>query len=247
MSDNRDSASRGKTSPFYFDPVRAVLDGEAEDVLRKLYKLVKSGASEREIDKLLRSNPVVFGLASRFFHAGHHGCWVFPQVKIKSASLNGSPGLVPDYLIAAKSSDGLTWWVVELKGPGEKLYKEVGGRIVETPALQQGLAQLQEYISWCDANASSLRELLGLKDFIRPRGVLIIGRAKEMRRDVRRTEKKRYSNRSSTDITIRTWDALLRDIWGLSVQGSYWAFLRTLDINFGLGIEDEPDQDKHEL
>lgn len=222
---------------YLVDPRRAVLDNDAERLLREFFRLVHRGAIERELDAFLRENPVVLGLASRMFRAGHHGCWVIPQLEIKPKTLDGNPGLIPDYVVGARSSDGITWWVLELKGPREQLYVEREGRILESPAHLAARAQLEGYLDWCDANASHLRDVLRLPEFSRPRGVLVMGRGKEMEKDPRKQEKKKQANRRHPDIEVRTWDAFLREILELVTLDSRGSYFKTMDINLLLSVD----------
>jgi hypothetical protein len=124
-----------------------------------------------------------------------------------------------------------------MKSPAETIYVEREGHVLPSSAHAKGIAQLQEYIDWCDSHASYLREGLGLKDFSRPYGVLLIGRGAELEKSEARRKAKQAYNRSHSAIRVRTWDAFLRAIWCLSVEGDYWAFLRTLDIHLSLAQE----------
>ncbi len=47
--------------------------------------------------------------------SGHHGVWVFPKSMIRTKKVDGTPGLIPDYLLVAANSLGYTWHIIELK------------------------------------------------------------------------------------------------------------------------------------
>ena len=81
-------------------------------VLNALRTALADG-SEELIQKLLTANPYLLQYAVD--HSGHHGIWVFPKPMIKPPAVDGTPGLIPDYLVATRSSLGYFWHVVELK------------------------------------------------------------------------------------------------------------------------------------
>jgi hypothetical protein len=95
--------------------------------IRKLISLIRKNSCETDIDKHLRSNLSLLAFASKFFHSGHHGTWVIPQATIKPPSFSNGPGKIPDYLFAGDNSDGVTWWVVELKSPRHRLFTSCSG------------------------------------------------------------------------------------------------------------------------
>lgn len=68
---------------------------------------------EEPIQRFLTENPYVIQYAIP--ESGHHGVWVFPKQTIKPSAQNGTAGLIPDYLVASRSSLGFFWHVVELK------------------------------------------------------------------------------------------------------------------------------------
>lgn len=234
---------------YFVDPRRA-----RETNLRTLFRLIKGGADERELDALFRQDRHLFCIASNFFRSGHHGCWVIPQARIKPPSFDGDPGLIPDFLVAARNSDGITWWIVELKQPTESLYTTGRNGPRESAALQAARRQLEGYVSWCRENGSYLRTTLGLRSFREPIGVLIMGRAKELDDDPAKRECRRISNLANRCFQIRTWDAMLRDVLKLTTEGDFWAYIKTLDINmqiardsegYGRDQPDQPDQPDH--
>jgi hypothetical protein len=69
--------------------------------------------SEESIQKVLTANPYLIQYAVD--RSGHHGIWVFPKPMIRPKGVDGTPGLVPDYLVVTRSSLGYLWHVVEIK------------------------------------------------------------------------------------------------------------------------------------
>lgn len=183
------------------------------DDLVKFVSLIRKQSSETEIDTFLRSNLSLLSFTSSFFSSGHHGTWVIPQATIKPSGFANGVGKIPDYLFAGDNSDGITWWVIELKSPGDKLYKEDNHkRIIETTKLSSSISQIRDYISYCTENQAFIRDVLGLHSFVSPYGVIVMGRESELKKDLRKQSYKAQFNKDSQTIQIRTYDAFLRQI-----------------------------------
>lgn len=175
-------------------------------------QLVEQRSGETALDHFIRDNKEVLVNTLDFVSTGHQGSWVLPQQPIKTALRSVDSGLIPDYLVCGKSSDGLAWWVIEFKGADDPLFN-VGadGRISFGAAANRGILQLLEYIDFCDEHQSTLRDQLKLTDFREPRGMLIIGRETEFEKDPRLQKAKAAWNRLvGGRLEIRTHDALVR-------------------------------------
>lgn len=173
--------------------------------------LVRKNSSESDIDSFLKQKLSLLAFSAEFFDTGHHSAWIIPQAQIKPPGFPSGKGQIPDYLIAGDNSDGVTWWVVELKSPNDKLYKkDKQGFITETSKLSKGLSQLQNYIDFCIKHQSYIRDTLGVTSFKAPYGIIFIGREQELIKDKEKRNKKAYFNRDSFSIQIRTYDAFLR-------------------------------------
>jgi hypothetical protein len=196
----------------YYPPERFKIkqyDFQQEDIL-KLISLIMDNSGEREIDSFLRSKPSLLAFTSMFFWTGHQGKWIIPQAEIKPGGFVGK-GKIPDYLFAGDNSDGMTWWVVDLKSPKDRLYKKgKNGFLVESAELAAGISQVRDYVSYCAENQAFIRDALGLRSFTSPKGVLIIGRESELKQDINKQKLKANFNRDSQNIEIRTFDAFIR-------------------------------------
>ncbi|OCQ90653.1 hypothetical protein BCD64_28765 [Nostoc sp. MBR 210] len=185
----------------------------SEDDLANLIFLISKNASETEIDSFLRHNLSLLSFTSAFFRTGHHDSWIIKQPIIKPSGFVNGTGKIPDYLFAGENSDGVTWWVVDLKSPTDRLYKEdKNGRIVETAQLASGISQIRDYIDYCTKNQGYIRGALEVKSFASPFGVLIIGRESELKQDLRKQAYKAQFNNYTHNIQIRTYDSFLRQI-----------------------------------
>jgi hypothetical protein len=183
----------------------------AQDIRGFLLKII-AGSNERNIDLYLRQRLSLFAFSAKFFSSGNHGSWVVPQANIKPPGFEGK-GLVPDYLFASQNSDGITWWVVELKSPGMQLYTQSkSGLVTESKDHSSGISQLRGYIEYCERHQAFIRDTLGLRTFTSPYGVFIGGRENELKTSPAKQEAKARFNRDSRILQIRTYDAYIRQI-----------------------------------
>ena len=175
-------------------------------------QLVDQRSQETALDVYVRENKELLVNTLDFVSTGHQGAWVIPQQPIKTALRTLDTGLIPDYLVCGKSSDGLSWWIVEFKGADEPLFT-VGSdnRPAFGSAANKGILQLLEYIDFCDEHQSSIRDQLRLPDFRLPKGMLIIGREVELEENRRLQRlKAAWNDLTGTRLEIRTHDALIR-------------------------------------
>lgn len=170
-------------------------------------ELVQKRASETEMEQFLASSKQALALVLGLFQTGHHATWIVPKQAIRLRLGDHSPGLIPDYLVAGANSDGVAWWVLELKGCEAKVFSNRGF----STTANRGIVQLLEYIDVCSELQSTLRDQLGLKGFREPRGILLMGTDDEYE-DIRRRKLKAAWNRNVPRIQIRSYDALLREV-----------------------------------
>jgi len=177
----------------------------------ELRRLVEQSASESEINNFIRGEPNLLSSLLHFADTGHHGGKVYPQQVIRP-SVKGEPkGLIPDYLMSGENSEGTSWWVLELKGPGEKIFSGVGENIRLSKVANEGLLQIHKYVDFCKEHQSSMREALKLKNFSVPTGILLMGREIELSDPHRKAMKKALGG-AHAPVRIRTWDSLLRSL-----------------------------------
>jgi hypothetical protein len=178
--------------------------------LEELKSLIYSDAGETDIDKFLKQNPEVLSNSLDFLRTGHHGSWIISKQVIKPPTT--VPGLIPDLIIGGKSSDGFEWCVIDLKGANESIFTETGNRVYFNSTTNMGIFQILEYIDYCAKTQVYMRDILSLVGFREPKGLLLIGREKEMENNIRRQELKLAWNSISTKIQVRTYDFLIRTI-----------------------------------
>lgn len=145
--------------------LRAGLDDEFEACLL---------GSEETIQKFLSANPYL--LQYVIPNSGHHGTWVFPKQMIRSKKANGTPGLIPDYLVATRSSLGYYWHIVELKLASVQ-FARLNGKSFTGDATG-AIAQCATYVSHFANYIETVRSNIGVGEVITPKNaILLIGDA----------------------------------------------------------------------
>lgn len=180
------------------------------DQLEALKSLLGARCSETDIEEFLANNAEVLALVMFLFSTGHHASWIFPKRQMSlPAGLQG--GLIPDYITAGANSDGLSWFVLELKGPNHRAFVKRGKRVQLSSEASKGVCQLVQYIDTSSKFQAHLRDELKLTDFREPRGVLLIGLDEETE-DEQVREFKGAWNRINPKIQIRSYSALLHQV-----------------------------------
>ena len=130
--------------------------------------------SEETIQRFLTANPYL--LQYVIPNSGHHGTWAFPKKMIRTKRTDGTPGLIPDYLVATRSSLGYYWHIVELKLASVQLAKP-GGKSYSSDATG-GIAQCSTYLSHFTDYIETVRSNIGVAELITPTSaILLIGDA----------------------------------------------------------------------
>lgn len=175
-----------------------------------LLKILEQTDNETDIHKFLNEHKPFLTLSMDLFHSGHHGAWVLSKQMIRT-KLPDKKGLIPDFIVGGKNSDGFQWIVIELKGPNEQLFTEQKNIIKFSNEANKGLCQLAEYLDFCHEHQSVLREQFKLTDFGNPKGVLLLGREKETENSGRKRKlKKAWNNLILDSIKIRSYSWLER-------------------------------------
>ncbi|MBK3519902.1 Shedu anti-phage system protein SduA domain-containing protein [Carboxylicivirga marina] len=177
----------------------------------RLTELIQSNAGERELDKCLTDNPELFD--SILDNTGNHGIWVLSKQQIKSRVSN-KRGLIPDFIVGGKNSDGFQWWVVEIKGANQKLFRKSSqDEYYLTSESNKGISQLVEYIDYCRKQQAYFRDELKLKDFREVNGILILGKEEEFEdNEIRQELKSAWNKTLMPNIQIRTFSSMLRKL-----------------------------------
>lgn len=198
------------TGSLYGDSrlLRAGLDVEFEAVLK---------GSEEAIQTFLTANPYL--LQYVIPNSGHHGTWAFPKKMIRTKKTDGTPGLIPDYLIAGQSSLGYYWYIVEIKLASVQ-FANIRGKSYSRDA-NAGIAQCATYISHFTNYIETVRSNIGVADFITPKSaILLIGDA-TTETDAQRVCRREYCELAPRMI-VASYDSIRRglanDLRGLRLQ-----------------------------
>lgn len=176
-----------------------------------LHRLVTDRASEKDLNEFVKDNPAILLSLLQWTRTGHHGAWVISKATVRPHLPGDRRGYIPDFLLGGKSSDGFTWWVVELKGADANLFSKRGNYYRLSYNANHGVCQLLNYIDYCAEIQQHLRDQYGLTGFREPDGFLIIGREDEFEYDREREKLKAAWNRAvGTKLHIRTWSSLVR-------------------------------------
>ncbi len=128
--------------------------------------------SEEAIQRIITENPYLLQYVTP--NTGHHGIWVFPKRMIRTQKTDGTPGLIPDFLVAAKNSMGYTWHIVELKRASVQFAKPSGTSYTRDGA--DGIAQCAKYRAHFTDYIETVRNNIGIPDAVMPESVtLLIG------------------------------------------------------------------------
>ena len=180
------------------------------DQLDEFETLICTRAREREMATFISANPALLTILLDFSRAGHHDAWVIPRKAIRARLPAEPSGAVPSFIVGGKSSGGIAWIAVELKGADSELFTGRGEGLQFSAPANVGVCHLLESIDWCRKEQKSLREEVQLHGLTQPKGYLLIG-AEEEFCDTRRQEMKGAWNRlMAGTLQIRTYDALLR-------------------------------------
>ena len=178
----------------------------------ELRLMVEGNASETELDRFIRGEPDLLSALLHFAGTGHHSGMAYPQQTLRPSVRDVQSGLIPDYLISGKNSDGTSWWVLELKSPADKLFAGKPGSFRLSDVANRGLMQINQYVTFCVDHQAAIRESLQLKDFRTPTGILLIGREHELTAAPELRQLKESLGGAKAAVRIRTWDSLLRSL-----------------------------------
>jgi hypothetical protein len=111
--------------------------------------------------------------------------------------------LIPDFLLATRSSAGFRWTMIELEGPNERALTKAG---LPARKLAEALKQVRDWRSWLRSNISYAHVQLGLTEIdAECRACIVIGRRAAL--DPKQAHI--YRELSDGRTTIMSYDRLL--------------------------------------
>lgn len=134
----------------------------------KLRKCVDIATREEDVQAFLQERPIP--LVQHL--GGGHGRYVMSKVRLGSQH-------IPDFILAERDSDGLTWHLVELESPHARMFTKAGD---PSSVLTHAIRQINDWREWIGTNrdyASRPRSAsgLGLEEITtNAKGLILIGR-----------------------------------------------------------------------
>jgi len=176
----------------------------------KFKSLIDNKSSETEIENYLKKNKEILALTVFLFSTGHHATWLYPKqnLRIPTGDIGGK---IPDYILAGANSDGVLWYVLELKGANQKSFIKNKKRVYLSAEANKGVCQLIEYVDVSTRSQSYLRDEIQLKGYREPKGILLIGTEDESIIPQVRDFKAAW-NRVNNNFQIYSYNRLLRII-----------------------------------
>jgi hypothetical protein len=160
--------------------------------------------SEESIQKALTANPYLIQYAIDY--SGHHGIWVFPKPMIRTPGTDGTPGLIPDYLVATRSSLGYFWYVVELKR-FDAQFARVDGRGLSRDG-NKAVAQCHVYLSHFHDYIDAVRANIRIGELIQPKGIILLIGNSETENEAQRQFRANFV-RSTPNINVVSYQRIV--------------------------------------
>ncbi|MBL7989866.1 MAG: DUF4263 domain-containing protein [Candidatus Kapabacteria bacterium] len=180
--------------------------------LDELRILVNKKASEKELHEFIELNPHLLSFALYTYSTGHHNSWVLSKQVIRPKIQDVDWGLIPDFIVGGKSSDGFDWWVIELKGANEEIFKYDGRKVYFSDTANKATFQCLEYVDYCAEIQDHLRGTFKLKQFREPNGLILMGHESELEsHELKRKMKRAWNRIHPKKLEIRTYSWLLRN------------------------------------
>ncbi|HAA02714.1 MAG TPA: hypothetical protein DCE18_05005 [Syntrophobacteraceae bacterium] len=179
--------------------------------LEQFEVLLDKNSSETGLDKFLRDNLSVLVNSLKVLKTGYDGAWIISKQHIQASMSSIQNGLIPDFIVGGCNSCCFSWFVLHLDGAHQKILTEDNNFLYFNSTVNMAIGQVIEYIDYCAAANSFLRNSLCLTDFREPKGLIIVGRESEFSDDPRREKFKSTWNRlMGHKIELMTYDAILR-------------------------------------
>jgi len=180
--------------------------GITNQILSTFQDAVDEG-DENNLHRVIVGHPSL--LACALSNTGHHGIWYRSKPQIGLKTFDDQEGHIPDFLLAARNSNGLSWHVVELKRSDAKV-TNVDATGLSTDA-NHGVTQLMRYLRYMEEHQGTLRDTLKIQGFQTPQqGLLIIGTEEETELDEKKKRLKSTWNKYLNNIELTSYSRILR-------------------------------------
>lgn len=179
--------------------LRRSLVGEFETALR--------AGKEEAIQRFITANPYLLQYCVQ--NTGHHGIWVFPKRMIRMQKVDGTPGLIPDYLAVASNSLGYSWHIFELKRWNTQFVNERGDGFSTVGG--KAAFQCASYLTHMNEYVESVRSSIGVQEITPPKSVILLIGDSTTETDAQRTRRYEFS-KLAPQLEIASYDRLRRGL-----------------------------------
>lgn len=139
--------------------------------------------------------------------SGHHGTWAFSRQMIRTKRADGTPGLIPDFLVATRSSLGFTWHIVELKKPSVQ-FGNADGTGYSTVG-HKGIAQCATYAAHFQDYVETVRSNIGISELIMPKNVILVIGDSKLETESQKMCRSNFE-RIANNVVVATYDRIER-------------------------------------
>jgi hypothetical protein len=168
-----------------------------------LFEAALAAKKEEAIQRFLTENPYLLQYAIN--NSGHHGVWAFPKSMIRTTGADRSPGQIPDFLVASRSSLGYRWTIVELKRSDQQFANASGSALSSTANL--ALTQCQAYLIHLTDYIGIVRANIRVGQLIQPEGAVILIGDSTKETDAQREVRANFA-RTSTQIDVVSYNRI---------------------------------------
>ena len=131
--------------------------------------------------------------------SGHHGTWAFSKQMIRPQGADGTSGLIPDFLVATRSSLGYQWTIVELKRADVQFSNASGDAY--SPTGNRAIAQCSEYLRHFQDYIGAIRSNIRVQEVIPPgKAIILIGDSDAETEDQKRCRGNFVRNNNRIDV-----------------------------------------------
>lgn len=163
--------------------------------------------SEEALQRLFTDNPYLLQYVTP--NSGHHGIWVFPKQSIRVKATDGTPGLIPDFLVVARNSLGYKWHIVELKRATVQFSNRKGDGY--TSDASKGIAQCHRYRTHFVDYIDAVRSFIKVPDLIVPESVILMIGDGTTESDAERLCRAEF-DRNTPQMSIVSYDRIRRGL-----------------------------------
>lgn len=161
---------------------------------------------EEAIQRVFTASPYLIQYAVD--SSGHHGIWMFPKATIKPPN-SSSKGMIPDYLIATRSSLGYFWNIVELKKSTAQFANRAGNGF--SPEGNRAVSQCNEYLAHFQNYIETIRTNVGSGRVVQPQGAIILIGDARAESDAQAEFRSAFV-RNNPRISVVSYDRVLRGL-----------------------------------